>query len=258
MSRFSAEFLAQSSPPTHPISNLNGASDLLKLLHGGFNETFFNQNASSTSQTSKPLVPSQSNVQKPRTKPSKKRVACPECQKTFCDKGALKIHTSAVHLKEMHKCTIRGCEMLFSSRRSRNRHSANQNPKLHTGGPVHSRIGLLRFSQSLVGKPGELLDPRHFMALGHHGQGDSFPLKVLGSGFPPFGAPSNVTNGLPFGMLAPPGSLVGIYQALMMHQSRTNGIINPTSLLSSLSSAMPPSSSADLPELPKIDVELSS
>lgn len=62
----------------------------------------------------------------------KKRVQCNVCMKTFCDKGALKIHFSAVHLREMHKCTVQGCTMMFSSRRSRNRHSANPNPKLHT------------------------------------------------------------------------------------------------------------------------------
>lgn len=62
----------------------------------------------------------------------KKRVQCHACMKTFCDKGALKIHFSAVHLKEMHKCSVEGCTMMFSSRRSRNRHSANPNPKLHT------------------------------------------------------------------------------------------------------------------------------
>ena len=62
----------------------------------------------------------------------KKRVQCNVCMKTFCDKGALKIHFSAVHLREMHKCTVSGCNMMFSSRRSRNRHSANPNPKLHT------------------------------------------------------------------------------------------------------------------------------
>ena len=61
----------------------------------------------------------------------KKRVLCTACNKTFCDKGALKIHYSAVHLKEMHKCSVGGCSMMFSSRRSRNRHSANPNPKLH-------------------------------------------------------------------------------------------------------------------------------
>lgn len=62
----------------------------------------------------------------------KKRVQCNVCLKTFCDKGALKIHFSAVHLREMHKCTVEGCSMRFSSRRSRNRHSANPNPKLHS------------------------------------------------------------------------------------------------------------------------------
>uniref|UniRef100_W8C577 Protein disconnected n=1 Tax=Ceratitis capitata TaxID=7213 RepID=W8C577_CERCA len=62
----------------------------------------------------------------------KKRVQCSLCLKTFCDKGALKIHFSAVHLREMHKCTVEGCNMVFSSRRSRNRHSANPNPKLHS------------------------------------------------------------------------------------------------------------------------------
>ncbi|KAI1301367.1 Zinc finger protein basonuclin-2 [Halotydeus destructor] len=62
----------------------------------------------------------------------KRRVQCHSCFKTFCDKGALKIHYSAVHLREMHKCTVDGCTMMFSSRRSRNRHSANPNPKLHS------------------------------------------------------------------------------------------------------------------------------
>ncbi|RNA04799.1 zinc finger basonuclin-1-like [Brachionus plicatilis] len=35
----------------------------------------------------------------------------------------------------MHKCTVAGCNMVFSSRRSRNRHSANPNPKLHMARP---------------------------------------------------------------------------------------------------------------------------
>uniref|UniRef100_A0A8R1HX28 C2H2-type domain-containing protein n=1 Tax=Caenorhabditis japonica TaxID=281687 RepID=A0A8R1HX28_CAEJA len=61
----------------------------------------------------------------------KRRVACDICSKSFCDKGALKIHTSAVHLREMHTCTVAGCGKQFSSRRSRNRHSSNTNPKLH-------------------------------------------------------------------------------------------------------------------------------
>ncbi|MEQ2212476.1 hypothetical protein XENOCAPTIV_000165, partial [Xenoophorus captivus] len=46
----------------------------------------------------------------------------------------LKIHYNAVHLKIKHHCTVVGCTMVFSSLRSRNRHSANPNPRLHTGG----------------------------------------------------------------------------------------------------------------------------
>ncbi|XP_022235416.1 zinc finger protein basonuclin-2-like [Limulus polyphemus] len=76
--------------------------------------------------------PLELNVLNSRQSTGKKRVQCHGCFKTFCDKGALKIHFSAVHLREMHKCTVQGCKMMFSSRRSRNRHSANPNPKLHT------------------------------------------------------------------------------------------------------------------------------
>lgn len=47
--------------------------------------------------------------------------------------GTLKIHYNAVHLKIKHRCTVAGCTMVFSSLRSRNRHSANPNPRLHTG-----------------------------------------------------------------------------------------------------------------------------
>lgn len=61
----------------------------------------------------------------------KGRVYCNACEKTFYDKGTLKIHYNAVHLKIKHKCTIEGCNMVFSSLRSRNRHSANPNPRLH-------------------------------------------------------------------------------------------------------------------------------
>uniref|UniRef100_A0AC35GDR2 C2H2-type domain-containing protein n=1 Tax=Panagrolaimus sp. PS1159 TaxID=55785 RepID=A0AC35GDR2_9BILA len=60
----------------------------------------------------------------------KKRVMCEKCQKSFCDKGALKIHNSSVHLREMHICTIPGCTKQFPSKRSRNRHS--NNPNMHT------------------------------------------------------------------------------------------------------------------------------
>ncbi|XP_066036912.1 zinc finger protein basonuclin-2 isoform X3 [Chamaea fasciata] len=61
----------------------------------------------------------------------KGRVFCNACGKTFYDKGTLKIHYNAVHLKIKHRCTIEGCNMVFSSLRSRNRHSANPNPRLH-------------------------------------------------------------------------------------------------------------------------------
>ncbi|KAK7132890.1 hypothetical protein R3I93_019213 [Phoxinus phoxinus] len=61
----------------------------------------------------------------------KGRVSCDACAKTFYDKGTLKIHFNAVHLKIKHRCTISGCNMMFSSLRSRNRHSANPNPRLH-------------------------------------------------------------------------------------------------------------------------------
>ncbi|XP_059384493.1 zinc finger protein basonuclin-2 [Carassius carassius] len=62
---------------------------------------------------------------------SKARVSCSACAKTFYDKGTLKIHFNAVHLKIKHRCTVEGCNMMFSSLRSRNRHSANPNPRLH-------------------------------------------------------------------------------------------------------------------------------
>ncbi|XP_056225895.1 zinc finger protein basonuclin-2 [Seriola aureovittata] len=64
----------------------------------------------------------------------KGRVCCGVCGKSFYDKGTLKIHYNAVHLKIKHRCTVVGCTMVFSSLRSRNRHSANPNPRLHTSG----------------------------------------------------------------------------------------------------------------------------
>ncbi|XP_069544639.1 zinc finger protein basonuclin-2-like [Brachyistius frenatus] len=63
----------------------------------------------------------------------KGRVCCGVCGKSFYDKGTLKIHYNAVHLKIKHRCTVAGCTTVFSSLRSRNRHSANPNPRLHTG-----------------------------------------------------------------------------------------------------------------------------
>lgn len=68
----------------------------------------------------------------------KSRVSCGSCGKTFYDRGTLKIHYNAVHLKIKHRCTVQGCNMLFSSLRSRNRHSANPNPRLHHTHHTHS------------------------------------------------------------------------------------------------------------------------
>eukprot|EP00062_Callorhinchus_milii_P002378 gi/632938508/ref/XP_007905232.1/ PREDICTED: zinc finger protein basonuclin-1 isoform X1 [Callorhinchus milii] len=70
-------------------------------------------------------------VEKPHSATKKGRVYCSACDKTFYDKGTLKIHYNAVHLKIKHRCTIEGCNMVFSSLRSRNRHSSNPNPRLH-------------------------------------------------------------------------------------------------------------------------------
>lgn len=70
---------------------------------------------------------------------NKSRVSCSACSKTFYDKGTLKIHYNAVHLKIKHSCTVPGCSALFSSLRSRNRHSANPNPRLHSHTHSHSR-----------------------------------------------------------------------------------------------------------------------
>ncbi|XP_058011932.1 zinc finger protein basonuclin-1 isoform X2 [Ahaetulla prasina] len=81
----------------------------------------------------------------------KGRVFCTACEKTFYDKGTLKIHYNAVHLKIKHKCTIEGCNMVFSSLRSRNRHSANPNPRLHMPMNRNNRDKDLRNGLSLRG-----------------------------------------------------------------------------------------------------------
>ncbi|KAI3375822.1 hypothetical protein L3Q82_003750 [Scortum barcoo] len=44
----------------------------------------------------------------------KGRVCCGVCGKSFYDKGTLKIHYNAVHLKIKHRCTVAGCTMVFS------------------------------------------------------------------------------------------------------------------------------------------------
>ncbi|XP_023202528.1 zinc finger protein basonuclin-1-like [Xiphophorus maculatus] len=81
----------------------------------------------------------------------KGRVSCGVCGKSFYDKGTLKIHYNAVHLKIKHRCTVLGCAMVFSSLRSRNRHSANPNPRLHTAGSRESQP----YRNTLSGQSGQ-------------------------------------------------------------------------------------------------------
>lgn len=61
-------------------------------------------------------------------------VSCHVCQPssvTFRDKLALKEHLETVHPRETHRCTVAGCDKLFSTRKSRNRHSQNDNLHRH-------------------------------------------------------------------------------------------------------------------------------
>ncbi|XP_037365856.1 zinc finger protein basonuclin-1 [Talpa occidentalis] len=102
----------------------------------------------------------------------KGRVFCAACKKTFYDKGTLKIHYNAVHLKIKHKCTVQGCNMVFSSLRSRNRHSANPNPRLHAPANRNSRDKDLRHSLGLAARaprPAFPGTPPACPSLGHHG-----------------------------------------------------------------------------------------
>ncbi|KAG8516420.1 Zinc finger protein basonuclin-1 [Galemys pyrenaicus] len=102
----------------------------------------------------------------------KGRVFCSACEKTFYDKGTLKIHYNAVHLKIKHKCTVQGCNMVFSSLRSRNRHSANPNPRLHAPANRNSRDRDLRLGLGLAPpapSPAPRGAPPPRPSLGHHG-----------------------------------------------------------------------------------------
>lgn len=61
--------------------------------------------------------------------PSGLPITCHLCQKTYSNKGTFRAHYKTVHLRQLHKCKVPGCNTMFSSVRSRNRHS--QNPNLH-------------------------------------------------------------------------------------------------------------------------------
>lgn len=72
--------------------------------------------------------------------PSGLPLTCHLCQKTYSNKGTFRAHYKTVHLRQLHKCKVPGCNTMFSSVRSRNRHS--QNPNLHrslTSSPSHLR-----------------------------------------------------------------------------------------------------------------------
>ncbi|CAB1451388.1 unnamed protein product [Pleuronectes platessa] len=135
---------SSSSPPKN-FQKLRGSSPSLFHPLPSFSSSFLCPIPASSFSSSLPPLPSSSSSlhplqSSPCSLPSpssaggrKGRVCCGVCGKSFYDKGTLKIHYNAVHLKIKHCCTVAGCTMVFSSLRSRNRHSANPNPRLHTG-----------------------------------------------------------------------------------------------------------------------------
>ncbi|PNF43833.1 hypothetical protein B7P43_G06050 [Cryptotermes secundus] len=58
-------------------------------------------------------------------------LSCSFCRKSLPDTGALKEHYEQLHLGEMFRCTVPGCDKVFSSRNKRNLHSDNET--LHSG-----------------------------------------------------------------------------------------------------------------------------
>ncbi|XP_077963562.1 zinc finger protein basonuclin-2 [Gasterosteus aculeatus] len=138
-------FSSSSSSPLRIPPKLHGSSSFAFKSLPSFSSSFLCPlpNASFPSSL-RPLASSSSSLcplpsslcSLPSVSPAgvrKGRVCCGVCGKSFYDKGTLKIHYNAVHLKIKHRCTVPGCSMVFSSLRSRNRHSANPNPRLHAG-----------------------------------------------------------------------------------------------------------------------------
>ncbi|KAK9305179.1 hypothetical protein QLX08_003699 [Tetragonisca angustula] len=169
----------------------------------------------------------------------KKRVQCNVCLKTFCDKGALKIHFSAVHLREMHQCTVKGCSMMFSSRRSRNRHSANPNPKLHSPHlrrKISPHDGRSSMAHALV-LPPQVGLPVPATGLNHLPFG-SFPLLTPP---PDLRSPASLC-GLDFKHLdlqsQNPGRPAGYDEALQQRMSNANAGISTANALTTASVAM--------------------
>jgi zinc finger protein basonuclin len=192
---------AQQNGDENSDSAINLSRDIAQLNANKMRQTM--QDYSMRSSTS----PLSSQCRKPQSSPSKrswgqipvnlgtqfinpatgkKRVQCNVCLKTFCDKGALKIHFSAVHLREMHKCTVDGCSMMFSSRRSRNRHSANPNPKLHS---PHLRRKISPHDGRSAQPHPMLLHPPNGIPM----PGGLNPLHPFGS-FPMLGSPNDIRH----------------------------------------------------------------
>jgi hypothetical protein len=61
---------------------------------------------------------------------------CTFCRKSLPDTAALKEHYEQLHLGEMYRCTVPGCDKVFSSRSKRNLHSDNE--ALHTAAQQHT------------------------------------------------------------------------------------------------------------------------
>uniref|UniRef100_A0A673TD39 Zinc finger protein basonuclin-1 n=1 Tax=Suricata suricatta TaxID=37032 RepID=A0A673TD39_SURSU len=163
----------------------------------------------------------------------KGRVFCTACEKTFYDKGTLKIHYNAVHLKIKHKCTIEGCNMVFSSLRSRNRHSANPNPRLHMPMNRNNRDKDLRNSLSLAApdgyqRPGFLATPADCRPLPGFASAGEAP-----GGQPAF--PSIGQNGVLFPNLKTVQPVLPFYRspATPAELANTPGVLPSLPLLSS-------------------------
>ncbi|KAK1791105.1 hypothetical protein P4O66_002042 [Electrophorus voltai] len=123
----------QTSQPAHQVAPQPRQTGALNehQAHHHFVKSEESKIASHSSSSSSSFSSKMHRMRRLGTPSRKGRVCCNACGKTFYDKGTLKIHYNAVHLKIKHRCTIEGCNMVFSSLRSRNRHSANPNPRLH-------------------------------------------------------------------------------------------------------------------------------
>lgn len=86
----------------------NGGSASMAALHESFASTF---NYSSPQKFS----PEGEMCSSPDPK------ICYVCKKSFKSSYSVKLHYRNVHLKEMHVCTVAGCNAAFPSRRSRDR-----------------------------------------------------------------------------------------------------------------------------------------